>query len=63
MSADAWTMEPPIPALGGEAAGATFARYEGMPTGTMTLNEGVAALKTARFSTGAIASMRRSRTR
>ncbi len=54
MSAEAWTMEPPIPALGGEAAVATFARYEGMPTGTMTLNEGVATLKTARFSTGAI---------
>jgi hypothetical protein len=54
MSADAWTMEPPIPSLGGEAGAAKFARYEGMPTGTMTLNEGVAASKTVRFSTGAI---------
>jgi hypothetical protein len=54
MSADAWTMEPPIPSLGGEAGAAKFARYEGMPTGTMTLNEGVAASKAVRFSTGAI---------
>ncbi len=54
MSADAWTMEPPIPSMGGEAASAKFARYEGMPTGTMTLNDGVAASKTARFSTGVI---------
>ena len=54
MSADAWTMEPPIPSMGGEAASAKFARYEGMPTGTMTLNEGVAASKTARFFTGNI---------
>ncbi len=54
MSADGWTMEPPIPSMGGKAASATFARYEGMPTGTMTLNEGVASSKTARFSTGVI---------
>ena len=54
MSVDAWTMEPPIPSMGGEAASARFVRYEGMPTGTMTLNEGVAASKTARFSTGVI---------
>ena len=54
MSANAWTMEPPIPSMGGEAASAKFARYEGMPTGTMTLNEGVADSKTARFSTGVI---------
>jgi len=54
MSADAWTMEPPIPSMGGEPASAKFARYEGMPTGTMTLNEGVATSKTARFSTGVI---------
>ncbi len=54
MSADAWTMQPPLPSMGGVAASAKFARYEGMPTGTMTLNEGVAASKTARFSTGVI---------
>ena len=54
MSANDWTMEPPIPSMGDEAASAKFARYEGMPTGTMTLNEGVAASKTARFSTGVI---------
>lgn len=54
MSANAWTMEPPIPSMGGEAASAKFARYEGMPTGTMTLNEGVADSKMARFSTGVI---------
>ena len=40
--------------MGDETASATFARYEGMPTGTMTLNEGVAASKMARFSTGVI---------
>ncbi len=54
MSADAWTMEPPIPSMGDKAASAKFARYEGMPTGTMTLNEGVATSKTAEFSTGVI---------
>ena len=54
MSDDAWTMEPPIPSMGDEAASAKFARYEGMATGTMTLNEGVATSRTARFSTGAI---------
>ncbi len=54
MSADAWTMEPPIPSMGGKAASAKFARYEGMPAGTMTLNEGVATSKTARFSIGVI---------
>jgi hypothetical protein len=54
MSVEAWSMEPPIPSMGGEAASAKFARYEGMPAGTMTLNEGVATSKTARFSTGAI---------
>ncbi len=54
MSADAWTMDPPIPSMGGAAASASFARYEGMPTGTMTLNEGVAASRTAQFSTGII---------
>jgi hypothetical protein len=54
MAIDAWTMESAIPSMGGEDATAKFARYEGMPTGTMTLNEGVAASKTARFSTGVI---------
>ncbi len=54
MSADGWTMEPPILSMGDEAASAHFARYEGMPTGTMTLNEGVAASKTAWFAQGAI---------
>ena len=54
MSAEAWTMEPSIPSMGGEAAAATFARYEGMPTGTMTLNDGVAALTGARLATGSI---------
>ena len=54
MSGDAWTMEPAIPSMGGAAGSATFARYEGMPSGTMTLNEGVAASRTAQFSTGVI---------
>ena len=54
MSADAWTMEPPIYNLENVAGAATFARYEGMPTGTMTLNYGVAASRNARFSTGTI---------
>ncbi len=54
MSADAWTMEPPIYNLDGVAASAKFARYEGMPTGTMALNHGVATSRTARFSTGVI---------
>ena len=54
MSAGTWTMEPPILSMAETAASAKFARYEGMPTGTMTLNEGVAASKTARFSTGVV---------
>ena len=54
MSADAWTMEAPIYSLDGEAGAAHFARYEGMPTGTMVLNYGVATSKTAHFSTGTI---------
>jgi hypothetical protein len=54
MSGDAWAMQPPILSMGGEAASAKFARYEGMPAGTMTLNEGVAVSNTAQFSQGAI---------
>ena len=54
MSADGWTLEPPIHSMGRVAATAKFLRYESMPTGTMTLNEGVAASKAARFSTGVI---------
>ena len=54
MSADAWTMEPPIRSMGDVAALTRFARYEGMPTGVMMLNEGVAASNTARFATGTI---------
>ena len=54
MSADAWTTEPPIYNLDDVAAVANFARYEGMPTGTMTLNHGVASSRIARFSTGFI---------
>ena len=40
--------------MGDKVGSAKFARYQGMPLGTMTLNEGVAASKTARFSTGAV---------
>ena len=54
MSADLWTMEPAIVSMGGETGAATFARYEGMPTGTMTLNGGVAASRTARSAAGSI---------
>nr|WP_321984474.1 hypothetical protein [uncultured Lichenicoccus sp.] len=54
MSAEAWTMEPPIYNLDGVAGAARFMRYEGMPTGTMALNFGVTTSKTARFSTGVI---------
>ena len=54
MSADLWTMEPAIVSMGGETGAATFARYEGMPTGTMTLNGGMAASRTARFAAGSI---------
>ena len=54
MQADAWTMESATPWVGSTAGAAKFARYEGMPTGTMTLNEGIASSKFARFSTGTI---------
>ena len=47
-------MEAPIPSMGGVAGSASFARYEGTPTGTLTLNEGVASSKTAQFSQGVI---------
>ena len=47
-------MQPPIYNLDNVAGEAKFARYEGMPTGSMTLNDGVATSKTAQFSSGVI---------
>ena len=54
MRIDAWTMEPAVSWVGTTAGSAKFARYEGMPTGTMTLNEGIASSKLAQFSSGTI---------
>jgi hypothetical protein len=54
MAEDAWTMQPPMLSMGDEAAQASFRRYESMPMGTMTLNQGVAAAKAAQFTTGTI---------
>jgi hypothetical protein len=54
MNADTWTMAASMVSMGGVAGSAKFARYEGMPTGTMTLNEGVAVSNAAHLSQGTI---------
>lgn len=54
MDAASWTMAPPVGWAGKTAGSATFVRDEGMPFGSMTLNEGIAILNTGSFSTGQI---------
>lgn len=54
MLSNSWTMAPSLGWAGHTVGSAQFARYEGMPTGTMALNEGVAVSNTARFATGSI---------
>ena len=54
MSPDAWTLAAPIGWVGQASGALHFARYEGMPMGTMTINEAVAVSNVARFSNGTI---------
>lgn len=54
MDASGWTMAQPVGWVGKTGGAATFARDEGMPNGTMTLNEGLAVLNAGSFSTGQI---------
>ncbi|TCK69755.1 hypothetical protein C7378_3503 [Acidipila rosea] len=49
-----WQMSPPIGWAGRVEGVATFARDEGIPTGTMKLNEGVATLSEGTFAQGQI---------
>ncbi len=54
MTASAWGLAPPIGWVGTVPGSLRFARYEGMPAGTLTVNEAVAASTDARFSNGTI---------
>ena len=54
MDAANWTITPPVAWATKTAGTATFTRDEGMPLGTMTLNEGIAVLNSGSFSTGQI---------
>lgn len=54
MTADAWKAAPPVAWVGSVAAVSSFARYEGMPTGTMTVNGGIMESATAHFLNGTI---------
>ncbi len=54
MTASAWSLAPPIGWVGTAPGSLRFARYEGMPAGTLTVNEAVAASTDARFSNGTI---------
>ncbi|WP_419728213.1 hypothetical protein [Lichenicola sp.] len=54
MEAGTWRPAPPIAWVGNTTGAASFARYEGMPTGTMTVNEAVIESTGARFSNGTI---------
>ena len=49
-----WSAAPVTAWVVADAAAMTFARYEGMPTGSMTLNEAVAVSRDAQFSDGTI---------
>ncbi len=54
MDQDSWSAAPGTAWVGTETASLKFARYEGMPSGNMTLNEAVAEAKDAQFSNGTI---------
>ncbi len=54
MIATAWNLAPPIGWVGNAPGSLRFARYEGMPAGTLTVNEAVAESNEARFSNGTI---------
>ena len=50
----AWTLAPPVDWAHNTADPLRFARYEGMPTGAMTVTEAIAASSDAHFSDGTI---------
>lgn len=50
----AWALAPPVGWAGNTADPLRFARYEGMPTGILTVNEAIAVSTDARFSSGTI---------
>ncbi len=54
MAEAAWSAAPPVAWVGKEPPSLTFARYEGMPSGTMTVNDAVALSSNATFSDGTI---------
>ena len=54
MTPSAWALAPPIGWVGDTPGVLSFARYEGMPTGAMTVNEAVAVSANAQFSNGTI---------
>jgi hypothetical protein len=54
MDQASWSAAPLVAWVGTAPPSIKFARYEGMPTGTMTINEAVAVSRNARFSDGTI---------
>ena len=54
MAPGLWTLAPPAAWVVQPPGSLHFARYESMPTGTMTINEAVATSTGARFSSGTI---------
>lgn len=54
MTPGAWTLAPPVGWAHNMPDPLRFARYEGMPTGAMTVNEAIAASTDSHFSSGTI---------
>jgi len=54
MTSGAWTLAPPVEWAHNTPDPLRFARYEGMPMGTMTVGEAIAASTDAHFSNGTI---------
>lgn len=54
MAPAAWVAAPRTPWAGNDAPSLAFARYEGMPAGTLTLNEAIAVSSAAHFTDGTI---------
>jgi hypothetical protein len=54
MAPDSWSAAPLVAWAGKTQPAIKFARYEGMPLGTMTINDAVAVSKNAQFSNGTI---------
>lgn len=53
-TADTWKITPTTAWVGREAGAISFARYEGMPAGTVTINDAIAESTDAGFSGGSI---------